>query len=193
MKRQIFCFLLFNLILIVAGCKKKPVIVENNNGQYFVKFKANGAQQNFTIPSSTAQFHDSITVAGKKVHIYAVGAAGMNFHSIQFGIYSDKVLTGTTNYRESDLLYGYQPQMIMIYVNNPTSFGNLSIGSYDPLPPYSFPSIPRDCSISLTEVTATSIKGTFSGTVYLEKPNGEPDLNNKTSITNGEFFLPALF
>ncbi len=193
MKTQGLYFLIFSAIVAATSCIKKSDVADVNTGSYFVRFKANGTQQNFTIPATTSQFYDSITVAGNKVHIYTVAAANMNAHSIQIGIYADKPLNASTNFKESELLYSYQPKMTMLYVNNPSGFGNLSIGSYDPLPPYSYPSVIRDCNISITELTASSIKGSFSGTVYLQKSNGEPDVNNKTSITNGEFFLPAKF
>jgi hypothetical protein len=189
--RSITTITLLALVVMITGCVKKSDIIGNNAGPYYVKFNANGAQQNFTIPLSTAKFHDSLIAFGNKIHIFSTGAANQNIHSLQFGIYTDKLLTSNTTYKESELVFGYQPKLIMIYDNNPGTFGNLSIGTYDPFAPFLYPGTPRNCVLTIEEITATTIKGTFSGIVYHEKPNGDPDISTSINITGGEFFLPA--
>lgn len=197
MKKQLFgiCItvMAFSSIFI-TGCKKNTDIITNNS-QYYVRFKANGVEKNYTIPVTTSQFHDSLIFSGNKVHIFATGGANSNGHIITLGIYSEGLLTANTVYKESDLLFGFQPKVMFIYNSNPGAYAYLSMGSYAPIPS-AFPQysgIQRDCKITMTNVTSTNIKGTFSGTVYHEKNNGDPDLIDKVSITDGEFFLPAKF
>jgi hypothetical protein len=199
MKKQLFRIYLAVIVIAAmatGGCKKNTEnLVNNNNSGYYIRFKANGLQQNYTIPVTTSQFHDSLTFNGNKVHIFATGGANINLHSITLGIYDNTLLTSATTYKESDLIFSYQPKVMFIYNNNPGSFGYYSISNYAPIPALfpEYAGIERDCKITMTNVTSTNIKGAFSGTVYREKNNGDADVADKIKITDGEFFLPAKF
>lgn len=131
--------------------------------------------------------HDSLTLAGNKTYWFEVAASDKNMESIDIGVYSDRYVVANT-YKETDLLFGYQPKA-MIAFQVPGGLGYISCGIYDP---QIFPQYNKACSVTISSLTKTDVKGTFSATLYqLNNTIGYPSLKDSVQITGGEFYMPV--
>lgn len=143
-----------------SSCSKDDEPAEND---YYVRFNASGQKVEFKV-------HGSL--------VAAFGQSGSNHNAVFTGydatsnislqVFDNKAITTATytGYTLSDssfigALIGYTDKSGTLYMQ-------------DALNPVT--------SISISEITATTVKGTFSGTV---KASGKTDI----SITNGEFYV----
>jgi hypothetical protein len=195
MKKQqinISLFLLASVMLMTtAGCKKNTSDLQNDN-EYYARFKTDGVQQNYTIGVSPNPA--TLAIGSNQVTIYSTGATTVSMQNITIYFFTLIPLTSNFTHTETDLLLGTQPEIIFRYSKNLASNNYYPITNYDhagtnPL----YAGLVRNFRVTVTAVTATTIKGTFSGTVYHENANGDADLSDKIQITNGEFFLPIKF
>jgi hypothetical protein len=152
---------------ILAACKKENGASGNApTTGYYMKFKANGTQVNFTA-----------SLASKDTLIYgfyAMGVAGVNSSTsdqFELDLYSYSLPSNGLSFSG-----GIVPE-----TNQPAAF--LTYGIYSTQSVFtSLPSTNNEVSVVFTEVTDDYIKGTFSGTLYA-------DLTTvKYKITDGEFY-----
>ncbi len=178
--------LLIGMVLFAASCKKENIeLTTAGTSPYFIRFKANGVQKNYSIPMTQKSYHDSLTLNGNKVHWFEVAAANNVIETIDIGVYSDSFVVSNT-YNEKDLLFSYQPKVMIAY-QVPGNMGYISCGIYY-LP--IFPKYNRNCTVSITELTKTTVKGIFSGTLYqLDNTTGQPSLKDSVQITGGEIYM----
>lgn len=156
-------------LCVLSACKKENGASNNApTTGYYMKFKANGTQVNFT--TSSALILKDTSGYG----FYEMGIAGVTSSaSDQFGL----------------ALYSYSAPStglsftggIIPTPNQPAAF--LTYGIYSTQTTYtSLPSTNNEVSVVFTEVTDNYIKGTFSGNLY-------SDLTTlKYKITDGEFY-----
>jgi hypothetical protein len=135
----------------------------NANGHY-LRFDANGSQLNFTIESSLAA---AFAHAGNEYNALMTGFDATSNLSLQ--VFDGAAITTKqyTGYQFTGgafvgVLITYQPSAGLVYSSVATANS--------------------DAVITITELTATDVKGTFSGTL---KKAGQPDI----VATNGEFSL----
>lgn len=110
---------------------------------------------------------------------------------MSIGVYSDSLLKSGYGYKESELLYGFQPMSIFVF--NPKADG-VDPGYFSAWivdPPDNNNILPT-CTLTIDPISTTFMKGTFSGILYHEADSGELDYNDKVNITDGEFYLPII-
>jgi hypothetical protein len=152
----ILSFALFGVIF--NSCKS-----DADESTYYVRFNADGTRIEFTI-------HGLLVAAfGQAGNQYnGVFTGGDNSSNISLQVYDNKSIVPATftGYTLSEstfvgALIGYQDKNGTLYTQ----------GSINP-----------NSTITITEITSTAVRGTFSGTV---KATGKSDI----SITGGEFYV----
>lgn len=188
---------LFTTLAFMAGCKKDDGPA-GPKGEYYIKFKANGGDrliddavmQGIDIVDST-----SLTIGGKKVYTYSLGAANSSLESLIIGFYSETRLTAPRTFNEAVVFKNTYTEAILTYAPDAQSLTSgqvyVSIGTVAPIPGLfpEYASLPRDFTVSISEYNDTYVRGTFSGSVYQENGQGDLDTTKKISITEGEFKL----
>jgi|GEM_PF-3263429 len=198
MKKKCIAFSIggiFIVALIIGGCKKTTNSTDlDTTGKYYISFKANGEQVKYTNPVIVDSLPIGYDFGGYHVRIWEMGAANLQIHSMSLGILTEDSLpqSGRT-YKESDIISGIWYGVIFAFNDSRGKYEYQSSGTYDSPVAEFYPDIPKDCTITLTDVGSNTLKGTFSGTVYTFNDNGEPVFTDKISITDGEFYLPASF
>lgn len=172
--------------LLLGSCTKKEDGL-NNPGKYYIKFKANGVEKKLDmIPSSINSFYSSALYESFGYHIYEFGMASAQFKElIHIGIFTPSALAKKTYTDNAD---GLLPEAILAYSQAPLDgSAYFSSMAYDD----SGFQLKKDCKITITEMNDTEIQGTFSGTVYFENDDGDPDMNKAVTITDGSFYVQA--
>jgi hypothetical protein len=153
---------LFVLGSLAAGCGSSTGPTGNNG--HFLRFDANGSQVNFTAEASLIA---AFAHAGNEFNALMTGYDATSNASLQ--VFDGAAVT-TKRYGGYDIVGGalvgvlitYQPSQGVVYSSIATATS--------------------DAVITITDMTATEVKGTFSGTL---QANGHPDI----VVTNGEFSL----
>ena len=154
--------------LIATACKSSTDAGDSqqtSSGTYYVRFKANGAQIDY---SSDTWVNAAIAKTGPEYFFVGAStpAGSVGEGSMSVSVFDPSPITTTT------------------YSGGLTPVG--TTGAYT-LPQLSYVTgsstytSSNDARITLTEITSTTVKGTFQGTV---STTGKPSI----SITNGEFF-----
>ncbi|MGC4234028.1 MAG: hypothetical protein QM594_13705 [Niabella sp.] len=174
------------IALLLGSCTKKEDVL-NKPGKYYIKFKANGVEKKLDmIPSSITSFYSSALYESLGYHIYEFGMASAQFKELMhIGIFTPSALAKKTY---TDNSGGLLPEALLTYSQAPLD-GSVYFSSmaYDD---GGF-QLKKDCKITITEMNDTEIQGTFSGTVYFEKDDGDPDRNKAVTITDGSFYVQA--
>lgn len=179
--------ILCSLVSVISCKKESPGLAAGGSSPYYISFKANGVQKTYSIPMTQKSYHDSLKLNGNKVYWFEMAAANNVIETIDIGVYSDSFVVSNT-YKEKDLLFGYQPKVMIAY-QVPGNMGYISCGLYY-LP--IFPKYNRNCTVTITELTRTTVKGNFSGTLYqLDNITGQPSLKDSVQITGGEIYMPV--
>lgn len=166
MKKSIFkvnfiqVLVLSLFIGLLFSCKNDQ---EETGGTYYVRFNANGQKVEFTVQGAT------IAAFAQAENTYNAVFTGYNTSSnVGLQVYDNKeITTGTyTGYTLSGssfigALIHYKDDLGILYAQD---------------------ALNAVTSITISEITATAVKGTFNGIL---KSSGKPDL----SITAGEFFV----
>ena len=144
---------------ILGSCKKD----NDDSGAYKMKFKANGTLIEFTVQGSlTASFSQSGSVNNGVFTGYDansnMGLQVYDSKAFEESTYSGYVWTGSAFV---GALMGYSDKTGTLYTQGTTN---------------------SNATINIIEITSTTVRGTFNGTV---KADGKPDI----SITEGEFFV----
>jgi hypothetical protein len=182
----------------VAACRKDGKETDiGGSTTYYIKFKANGTSVKYDYATKQGGNYvdSSIIVAGKKLYVYALGAANSSGQSMVVGVSAENRLKAPISFQESDYIYlnsyAYAPAVSFIYNSEPGLLANMSLGMFvDTIIFPEFSNLPRNGTVTITEYTTKIIKGTFSGTVYQMVSTGSGlDVSQKTMITDGEFCL----
>jgi hypothetical protein len=176
--------------LTLSHCKKSSGSGSgnNNNGNgYYMKFDLNGnpvdygsdalAELSF---SSSDGLYSAALIAYKDVNAGAKNAVTILAYSSS-GIaanvgYNDPGKAAETN--------GAQVPQSTIFWYDSTGAAYLTAGEFaDASGNMMISGAVADCKLTITELTNTDVKGTFSGTVY------RTDFSTSDVITNGQFYL----
>lgn len=163
--RRIKLLLLLGLaIFLLNSCKKDQT--NSNAYSYFMKFDVDGKTIEFTTQASLVAAFSS---SGTTVKQYNALFTGYNSNS-NMGLQifdGNAITTGTytgytiVNSAVVGVLIGYQDTSGTLYTQGTTN---------------------SDAVITISEMTTSTVKGTFSGTL---KATGKSDI----SVTNGQFYV----
>ena len=147
------------LMLVFNGCKKD----QTTQGGYLMKFDVNGQTVEYTNQASLiAAFSSAATQYNALVTGYDANSnAGLQIFddkAITTGTYSGYTIAGSA---VVGVLIHYQEPGGTLYTQGTTN---------------------SDAVITISEITATTVRGTFSGTL---KTAGKSDI----SVTNGQFYV----
>jgi hypothetical protein len=164
--------LCIGITLLAASCKKSlPDLAPINSSQYYMRFKANGAQKEFT--ATTAYYFTTTCSINGGTNDSTGNGFTINIISVNAPI------LGNSMYNEIETIPasgGYTPTAYFAYAINSPS--NYNYGSWIAEPAehsvYA-------CTVKILELDATHVKGTFSGRVRERKGS------NFITISNGEF------
>ncbi|HMO62912.1 MAG TPA: hypothetical protein PKC39_11310 [Ferruginibacter sp.] len=157
----LFVFLLFSIAF--TGCKKSGS--GGGGGEYYVKFRANSSNINYT---NQMGLYFTATQSASS-HIIIISGFNTAASNISLQVYSDAPITAGS-YSNYSLSSGIPVGVIIGYQDEST--GQL----------FNSGPITSDAVITITEVNTNFIKGSFSGTL---KKSGLADIN----ITAGEFYV----
>lgn len=171
MRKQLPLFLLVCMIgLTFTSCKKSS---SSSNSSYYMKAKFDGSSKSF-----------NKTVAAIKANLgngsYSLIITGLSStDQMALMLWSDK----------DDFNAG---KTFTLEALGGTTYNELTyaapLGSSDPMSQwvstYDYGTVPETFQCTITEATATYIKGTFSGVIY---QNNNSDVASKT-ITEGQFY-----
>jgi glutamate synthase domain-containing protein 3 len=152
------CFALF--ALATGSCKKDDA---TDDGKYFIRFNANGSKVEFTVQGSLVA---AFGQAGTQYN--AVFTGGDAASNISLQVYDGKAIAAGT-FSGYTITGGAVVGAIMGYSDNSgTLYTQGSVGS--------------NASITISEITTTTVRGTFSGTL---KASGKTDI----VVSQGEFYV----
>jgi hypothetical protein len=170
MKKLLICGPVMLLAVLVASCGKEKS-VEEDLSQYYLKCKIGSVQKTFNI-SAAASRQD---IGGGETTYTVFGKANSDpsdLESIGFTIQlSIPFVTGT--YKETDPTTDYF--LAGIYNPNTTAPDKIYSSRQDEANPF---------QITFTEITPTSLSGTFQGRLYVNSTDPNAD---SAVIANGQF------
>lgn len=151
-------FVLF--ALVTGSCKKDDAA---DDGKYFVRFNANGSKVEFTVQGSLVAAFGQASSQYNAVFTGGDGTSNISLQvfdgkAIAAGTFSGYTITGGA---VVGALIGYSDASGTLYTQG-------SVGS--------------NASIIISEITATTASGTFSGTL---KSSGKADI----VVSQGEFYV----
>jgi hypothetical protein len=175
MKRFLISWPVMLLAVFVASCGKEKS-VEEDVSQYFIKCKIGSVDKTFKY-SLLAHKEE---VSGSGVTNYSIAGKVKNdpndYEGIGFTIQSSIPLAQGTTYKETDPTIDYV--LACIYNPNTQDPDKMFASNMDEGNPF---------QITFTEITSTSLSGTFSGKLY---PLNSTDPNADSAvIANGQFKL----
>ena len=183
MKKTINVFfgaITFVILSFSVGCKKKNDSTTNNSGTYFIKFKINGTQKEF---ANTSALFTQFNVGGGNPTIYTGSFQGVASSSTptvsNMGLSVNDIVAIAINKNYKSVIIGTSIAGSLVYMDaaglvHGSDFVTSGSSGDD------------DAIIKLTEITSTSVSGTFSGKVA--------SLGSSTtySITEGSFRVKKL-
>lgn len=190
----------FCLVILLTSCKKSSGNLNNNNtdGGYYIDFTANGMKQEFkSFPIAQTSYNSD-----KKVYVTGLLAykdsAITDENLLNIVITSASPLIVGADYKDPLKTVagaGKVPQVIITY-DDAQKKAFLSMGVFADetgnfsvfVPDYN--KLVADANVTITEVTSTYVKGTFSGTVFNLDNNSY--VVSKMPLTDGKFYLQYL-
>lgn len=158
------------LLFLIASCGKE-ISAEEDLGQYYLKCKIGSVDKTFNIGASAVKIDVGGGIVGYSVSGRAVSdpnnLEGMDF-AIQLSI---PLVPGT--YKETDPTTDYF--MAGIYNPNTTDQEKVFASKSDETNPF---------QVTFTEITNTTLSGTFKGKLFLN--NNDPNADSAV-ISNGSF------
>jgi hypothetical protein len=146
-------------VSLLIGCSNSST-GPNASGHY-VRFNANGTQVSFTIDAS---LQAAFAHAG---NAYDATLTGSDLNGSISLTVLDVVAITTKQYAGYQISGGGLVGVLIVYQQSGAGYRSVTTSA-------------SDAVITITDITATEVKGTFSGTL---KRNGQPDI----VVTNGEF------
>ena len=158
----------------------------NGNG-YYLKFNLNGNAVNYGSDclaelsfSSSDGLYNAALISYKDVNAGAKNA-------VTILVYSSSTIAANVGYNDpakAAETSGAQVPQSTIFWYDSTGVAYLSAGEFsDASGNMIVPGAVANSMLTITELTSTVVKGTFSGTVY------QSDFSRSASITDGEFYL----
>lgn len=183
--------LLFVLLVAFAGCKKGESPTDGGKGEYYIRFKVDGVQKNYTaqIPNNQVGF---FLLPEYNFHIASI--TGLNNlqdaqivpvkNSIGISIRSQEPIKANVDYQlKNPVSYSginFSGIELVYFDEHGQGYGALLLQSNYPLL-----SIGDEAQVRFAEITPTYAKGTFSATAY------STNFRAEISITDGEFYLKS--
>lgn len=171
MKRMIVFLSILAMAFMFSSCKKSSTKPATTNGTYYVKLKINGVAKSMTL-TPIAMFTDAQTIHIGELTAYFEGNFG---EGAIFTITDGDPITTNKAYTQQ-----------RISANGTSVIQNLFIYRGDDGKQYLANGDDPGTSVTLTfsEITSGYVKGTFSGTLWLQGSN-----STFVNITDGEFYL----
>jgi hypothetical protein len=171
MKRIIVFLSILVVPFMFNSCKKSSTKPATTNGTYYVKLKINGVAKSMTL-TPIAMFTDAQTIHIGELTGYFAGNFG---EGAIFTITDGDPITTNKAYTQQ-----------RISANGTSVIQNLFIYRGDDGKQYLANGDDPGTSVTLTftEITSGYVKGTFSGTLWLQGSN-----STFVNITDGEFYL----
>lgn len=182
-------------LFLVHACKKSNAdnSGNNQNSEYYLRFKANGVKKEYT--SQPAAIFTKVTsdgVYGGLFDAYKDYTAGVQ-DVVSIIIFSSNPVVANISYHDPLKTIKTDqtavPQILLTYTdehkNTFQSMGPIGDENGNTI----FAGVVADAQVTITELTSTYIKGTFSGSTYLST---DISLQQKQAITEGEFYLKRL-
>lgn len=190
--RRLSGTLLLLVPIALSQCKKSGGTASGSNSSgngstYYMRFKLNGNSVEYdSEPSATLTHSSSDGLYSAVLFAYKdVNAGSKNAATII--VYSASAIAANVGYNDPQKAQetdgSLVPQSTVFWYDS-TGTGYLTAGEFsDANGNIPVAGIVADARLTITELTTTDVKGTFSGTVY------RPDLAVSDVITDGEFYL----
>ena len=154
-------------VILMAGCGGSTSTDPGSNpgNGYYIRFRAGSVDRNYT---GDLVVHGAFNQVSSEYIFTADGVAedgSITGGSIILGAQDVSPVT-TKTYGSFQVVGSGWTMGVILYSIGGTQYDN--------------DDVPNDIRVTITEISSTAVKGTFSGTV---KANGKPSI----SITNGEF------
>lgn len=188
-----FCYgiLLIGMVLFSTSCKKEEITLPQP-GAYFISFKADGTQQEFKMePAAITTAPDSSGIYTSILSAFQSSVSSGDIH-LSMTLFSRNPNNSPATFQDplkAITVGGVKlPQVLITYVDTKGALGYQTLGTITDLigtPTSPYPNLYADGKVTITEVTNTYFKGTFSGTAFKSDLSG-----NRRVITEGKFYLP---
>jgi hypothetical protein len=180
-------------ILLIEGCKKSNDSPGSPSGGYYISFKANGVQKQYSSQPFAVITYD----ANEKVYTGLIGAY-KNFDAtvsdsvqeqLSLLLFSNSAIAANSTFQDPAKVTasdGSKLPPVQVTYYNDQKLGFLTLGLFADSTGMvaNFPNAIANGKVTITELTATYAKGTFSGTAFLDT-----DLTTTEEITDGEFYV----
>ena len=176
MKHQFFTkatsYFILGLVLVAlfsGSCKKEDDI----KNDYKISYKANGVLEEFIVEDVAGSFYEDVTATQYGLRFTA---RKQNF-TIYLDIYDRHAITDSTysGYKLTPPI-GKKPTLI--------EGAEIAHNDGDTYTVYKTDKKNADVTISISEITKSTVRGSFKGTL---KASGKPDM----VITEGKYFVPV--
>jgi hypothetical protein len=185
-----FPIVLLLVAIALVQCKKNGGSPTGNNatsGTYYMRFTLNGTAVNYTSdPNASLSFLSALGLYNGALATYSniyIGAKD----AVIITLFSTKSIAAGIAYNDplkaQETSGALMPQAEIFWYDS-TGVSWITAGTFsDANGNVSLPGVVADAKVTVTDLTTTTVKGTFSGTVY------RPDFARYEVISNGEFFL----
>jgi hypothetical protein len=174
----------------VPSCKKSSGSGSNNNGgngSYYMKFKLNGVQVEYdSQPVALISFNSANNLYTAALLAYKDVNAGL-VNAVTMTVMSNTAFAAGASYNDpakATVNGSMTPETTILYYDAGAN-GYITLGALaDASGNVPLPGVVANAKLTITELTATYLKGTFSGTVYKSS-----DLQQVIQITEGQLYL----
>ncbi|HVS95013.1 MAG TPA: hypothetical protein VHE54_00955 [Puia sp.] len=176
--------------LALAQCRKSGGSSNGNNGNpngYYMRFRLDGAAVSYTSdPNATLSFLSAEGLYNGALATYSNINNGAK-NAVIITLFSASAIAANVPYsdpQKARQTNGTQVPQAVVFWYDSTGVSFLTAGTFvDANGNVSLHGVVADAKVTITELTATSVRGTFSGTVY------RPDFAVSRVISDGEFYL----
>jgi hypothetical protein len=159
-----------------------------NSGGYYLKFNLNGTAVDYE-SSAAAELNklNSDGLYSAVLEAYKDFTIGSTTNEITITLFSANPITTTTyeDPHKADETNGSQVPQAEVFWEDSTATGYLTAGALaDSNGNIPIAGMVANAQVTITELTSTDLKGTFSGTLY-----NSTNFTVVEAITNGEFYL----
>ncbi|MBS1744399.1 MAG: hypothetical protein JST81_15330 [Bacteroidetes bacterium] len=187
-----YSFIILAFILLLGSCSKEKAGNANPDDHYYISFKANGVQKEYS--SNGVTFFGPQDTSG--IYTGILGAyydvVGSGEPQLSLILMSRNPCTDPAVYQDPDKAVTNagvrEPQVVITYLEQGNTDGYQSLGLFSDLtgqPGGYFEHAVADAKATITEVTSTYVKGNFSATTYKST-----DVSQVVNLTEGKFYLP---
>jgi hypothetical protein len=166
------------LTLFTASCKKSlPAPTQLSSSQYYMRFKANDIQKEFTV--TTAYFFTTVCALNGGTKDSTGDGMTIDIVSLNTPIQTNSVYNETETVPAPS---GYTPTVYLNYAIKSLPVSNYGSWIAEPAEHSVYA-----CTVKILELDASHCKGTFSGILRERKGSGF------ITISNGEFNVKRIF